>query len=217
MPFLYYVLIAVIAYLLGSLNFSLIVSTWILKKDVRKYGSGNAGATNSLRVLGKKWALIISIGDFAKGIAATLIGRAIMYGLERADFNVGTDAQLWGMAIAGFFVVLGHCYPVFFHFRGGKGVWTTGGVIAVLDWRACLIAFGLFVIVVAATRIVSLGSITAGVSAPLAMLLLDDLWKYIIVAAGLCVIAIIKHKDNIKRLLSGTEKKISFHRQKSPE
>ena len=224
----YYVLVSIIAYLLGSLNFSLIISKIVFKQDIRNFGSGNAGATNSLRMMGKKWAAIVSLGDFAKGAGAVLIGQAIMYGLDQVDFNVGENPMVWGQALAGLFVIVGHMYPCFFGFRGGKGAWTTGGVIVVLDWRVALLCIAVFVTVIAITRFVSLGSILAAVAAPIFMWLLNpvrpscdcgthqnDASYFIVVTAILCLLVIAKHYENIGRLFKGTEKKLTLKKSKS--
>ncbi|MCL2547143.1 MAG: glycerol-3-phosphate 1-O-acyltransferase PlsY [Oscillospiraceae bacterium] len=217
----YYILVGIIAYLLGSLNFSLIVSHFVFRKDIREYGSKSAGATNSLRMMGKKWAAVISLGDFAKGAGAVLIGQAIMYGLDRGGFGVGEDPMLWGQAIAGLFVIVGHMYPVFFGFRGGKSVWTTGGVIAIFDWRVVIVCLVVFVIIVILTRYVSLGSMLAGIAAPIAMWLFnrgcDEADYFIVVTAILCLLVVVKHYQNIGRLLKGTENKLSLRRKKTPE
>ena len=129
-------LIAVISYLLGSINTSIIVSKVALKKDIRDYGSGNAGFTNAVRSMGWKRGLIVLFGDVGKCAAAILLGQLIYSG------NMSFDGGAGGRLLAGAFVFLGHIYPLYFGFRGGKGVLTLGTTMAMYDWRIFLIAFG---------------------------------------------------------------------------
>ena len=177
-------LIAVISYLLGSINTSIIVSKVALKKDIRDYGSGNAGFTNAVRSMGWKRGLIVLFGDVGKCAAAILLGQLIYSG------NMSFDGGAGGRLLAGAFVFLGHIYPLYFGFRGGKGVLTLGTTMAMYDWRIFLIAFGVFLIISICTRYVSLGST--------------------FVAAFMSGLVIFKHRSNIKRLIHGTESKFSF-------
>ncbi len=199
-----YVISAIIAYLLGSLNFSIIISKLTLNKDVRDYGSGNAGTTNSLRVMGIKKTLIVILGDILKGVAAVLITNAIFAN------NSGALAK----AIAGFACVLGHTFPVFFAFRGGKGVLTTAAVVGCCDIRICIIAVLVFLIIVAITRFVSLGSIIAIWTVPI---LFASFWGfspdgiiYVCFGAIIAVFVTVLHRSNIKRLIEGNENKLKF-------
>ncbi len=199
-----YVISAIIAYLLGSLNFSIIISKLTLKKDVRDFGSGNAGTTNSLRVMGIKKTLIVILGDILKGVAAVLIATAIF----------AEDVNATVRSLAGFSCILGHTYPVFFGFRGGKGVLTTAAVVGSWDIRICLIAVSVFLIVVAITRFVSLGSIIAIWTVPFLFAAFygfsPDGIIYICFGVLVASFVTVLHRSNIKRLLAGNENKLKF-------
>jgi glycerol-3-phosphate acyltransferase PlsY len=205
-------LIAAISYLLGSINTSIIVSKFALKKDIRDYGSGNAGFTNAVRSMGWKRGLIVLFGDVGKCALAILIGQLIYSG--NMSFINGAEGRL----IAGAFVFLGHIYPLFFRFRGGKGVLTFGTTIAMFDWRIFLIAFAVFLIVSFTTKYVSLASICGSLVVPVMVLLfsktsisdIDMSLGYTAVAAFMSFIVIFKHRTNIARLIKGEESKFSF-------
>ncbi len=186
---------AVAGYLLGSLNFGIIISKIATKQDIRTQGSGNAGATNSLRVMGAKLTALVSLGDVLKGVAAALIG----------GWLAGDDGRL----IGGICAIIGHVFPLYFGFRGGKGIFTTLAVMLVVDWRVAVIALGLFIVVVAVTRYVSLGSILAAFTLPFtswAFGRTDPLYigAMILLAAGIITL----HRKNITRLVRGTESRL---------
>ena len=183
-------------YLLGSLNTSLIVGRFY-NVDVRKHGSGNAGMTNTLRTLGKKAALFVILGDIVKGILAYLAGYYI-YGGQTGGLFGGTAC------------IFGHIWPVFFRFRGGKGVLTAFAVLLMFDWKIALGLFAVFAIILLATRYVSLGSITAAFLFPVAAAVFGRGTQTLIFSGIIAVIVIAKHHENIKRLLSGTESKFSL-------
>lgn len=198
-------LTAFFAYLIGSVNFAIIVTRLFAKKDIRDFGSGNAGMTNVLRTLGKGPAALVTVGDFCKGMLAVLLGHLIIRLLS-------SGIPFYADYIIALFVMLGHCFPVFYGFKGGKGILVSAGVILALDWRVFLIVFAVFMIVVAIKKIVSLASICTAVAFPIATLviaLVDRspyvLWDTLsaILIAG---IVIFMHRSNIKRLLNGTEK-----------
>ena len=195
----------VVAYLLGSLNFSIIISKLLLKKDIRNYGSGNAGSTNSLRVMGGKKTILVLLGDILKGVVAMII------------CNLICDSSILGetRVASGIACVLGHSFPVYFGFRGGKGVLTTAAVGAFIDWRVCLTALGIFFIVVTIWKFVSLGSIIAICSLPLLFYLYGG--EYVIpnICFGfvIAVLVVYLHRGNIKRLVAGTENKLSFKKK----
>ncbi len=205
-------LIALISYLLGSINTSIIVSKYYLHKDIRDYGSGNAGFTNAVRSMGAKLGLLVLFGDVAKCALACVIGQLIYCG--NMSFVDGASGRL----LAGAFVFLGHIYPLYFRFRGGKGVLTLAVTVAMFDWRIFLIGLVLFLIVVLITRYISLGSITIAVYFPIAVYFFSrtDLTAinmsigYTAVAAGMSAILIFKHRTNIVRLIKGSESKFSF-------
>lgn len=198
-------LCAVVAYLLGSINTAIILSG-IKGKDIRKEGSGNAGATNTLRVMGKKAAALVALFDGLKGVVAILVAKLIcnLAGIEGADRNTG-------VYLGALFVMLGHIYPVYFGFKGGKGVMTTIAVIFMLDWRIGLILFASCIIIMLTTKYVSLGSCIGAAAFPIlvAVLHTDDT-LFIVISALIGALAIFKHRSNIVRLVKGTESKLNF-------
>lgn len=196
-------LVAAVAYLIGSVSFAVIVSRLCAQDDVRSHGSGNAGMTNILRNYGKKLAVFTAAGDFGKGIVAVLLGRMI--------FDMVGITLLDGGYIAGLFAVLGHLFPLYFGFRGGKGVLTSVGVMLVLNPPAMLILLLLEIPFVFLVRIVSLASVTGYFLYPLLSFGVDfwrqnpDRWFNLAFALLICAIGAFMHRENIKRLLSGTE------------
>ena len=217
-------LTAAAAYLLGSTNWAIINTRVFAHKDIRKMGSGNAGATNVLRSQGLGLALLTLIGDIGKGVLAAYAGGWIMAAVQLAP---GEDPMLTrealtfvGHYVAGLFVVLGHLYPVFHHFRGGKGVAATMGLLFVLDWRMALMCVGLFAITVAVSRMVSLGSVLAMSYVPVLTFVfrrwVDDMSfeavVFCTVLAGLvAVIVVFKHGSNMRRIAEGRESRIGEH------
>lgn len=202
-----YIIAIVISYLFGSLNSAIIVSKLIIKKDIRKFGSGNAGTTNAVRVMGASKAVFVILGDILKNVAAMLLIKPIM-----GDYDIALVQVLAGTAC-----VIGHAYPVFFGFRGGKGVLSTATVAMFIDWRISIIAILVFVIVVAISKYVSLGSIIAVCTAPFQFAVFYginvDSIKYICFGVFLAVFVTVLHRTNIKRLANGTENKISFKKK----
>lgn len=187
--------ILLIAYLIGSIPFGYIITRLIRDVDIRHYGSGNIGATNVLRLLGWKLGLLVFLLDAAKGVAAVLLAGAIS----------DQDALPF---LAGLAVLLGHCFPIFLKFKGGKGAATGIGVIAALSVWAALIVLLLAAAVIAATRYVSLGSILGAMSAPLIFWLLGYDAAHIYFGVVAALIIVLRHHANIARLLKGTEAKI---------
>lgn len=208
-----YIIVSVIAYLLGSISFSIIISKKMAGFDVRDKGSKNAGSTNVLRTVGKKAAIITLICDCLKGVIAILI--AYIAGKIWTDLDSALLVQL-----AGIFVVLGHTFPVFFGFKGGKGVATSLGILLISNWQIGLICLVFGIVLIALTRMVSLGSCTAAVLFPVLTLFINEHYTvltegksgsvYFIYSVILAVIVLYNHRSNIKRILSGTENKISF-------
>ena len=188
----------VIGYLLGSISTGVLLSRAFSNTDIRSQGSGNAGTTNMLRVLGRKMALFTFIGDMLKGIIAVFIGKALVGG------------SLGGMlGVLG--AVLGHFYPLYFGFKGGKGIATSFGSLLFVFPVQALIAFGVFLVLVAVTHYVSLGSIAAAITLPLLVIFTTpyNLPVYIITAfIGASVVW--RHRANIRRLLQHTENKLDF-------
>ena len=216
----------VVPYLLGSVNFGLIISNKKYNDDIRTHGSGNAGATNMLRTYGTKAAVLTMLGDMAKAALAVSLGYLI----------VGINAQVvepngltyrmvdnFGAAIAGLFVMLGHMFPIFFKFKGGKGVATSGMVILMISPITCLCCFLVFIVVVLGTRYVSLASVMGMSLFPVFL----NTWSHVydpprnstacMISIVMAVLVVYMHRENLKRLLAGTESKISFKKKKATE
>lgn len=215
-----YILIAVIAYLLGSLNFSIILSEVVKKKDIRDSGSGNAGATNMLRTYGKKAAVGTMIGDILKVALGIIIAFAILDVPMKYIFSNPADAAeiqrvMLYKEFAGLFCVLGHIFPLYFKFKGGKGVAVCTGMVIIVDWRIALILFVIFIGVILISKWISLGSIVIALLYP--VLIFAFYKNFILTAVALLftAIVIVAHRENIKRLAKGTENKISFKNKKS--
>lgn len=202
-----YIIVAIIAYLLGSISFSVIISKKMAGFDVREKGSGNAGSTNVLRTVGKKAAVLTLICDCLKGVLAILI--AYIAGNIVKDIDKSLLVQL-----AGIFVVIGHTFPVFFKFKGGKGVATSLGVLLMLNWQIGLICLVFALVLMALTRFVSLGSVAAAVLFPVLTVFIRTNYlvpgNYIIFGIILAAFVIFNHRENVKRLLEGKENKLSF-------
>ena len=202
-----YIIIAIITYLLGSISFSVIISKKMAGFDVRDKGSKNAGSTNVLRTVGKKAAILTLIGDCLKGVVAILI--AFVVGKIRQELDGALLVQL-----AGIFVVVGHTFPIFFKFKGGKGVATSLGVLLLTNWQIGLICLVFALVLMALTRFVSLGSVAAAVLFPVLTIFITNNYlvpgNYIIFGIILAVLVIFNHRENIKRLLEGKENKLSF-------
>ncbi len=189
-----YILPIILGYLVGSIPFSFLTAKYLGKIDIRNYGSGNSGATNVLRTLGKKAGLLSFIGDFLKGFLLVTI----------FNLTLGTNAAIVSAA----FTVIGHCYPVFLKFKGGKGVATAGGTIfALYPLVGCILAICLFAIV-GVSRMVSLGSISAAFLLPIISLLLNTDKSFLIYSIIIGLFIIYKHKANISRLIQGKESKL---------
>ena len=200
-----YIAVFAIGYLIGSINFSVILSRKMAGFDLREKGSKNAGTTNMLRTVGKKGALFVLILDILKGVAAVLIAKLIS-----GDYNQAVACQ-----IAAFAVVLGHTFPIFFEFRGGKGVATSIGVLLGLNWQIGLICLVYGILMIILTRMVSLGSITAAILFPVLTVFIRNHYiatgfNYVIFGAIMACFVLFNHRSNIKRLNNGTENRISF-------
>ena len=193
----HFCIIAALSYLLGSLSFAIIICRLTLGKDIRTYGSGNAGLTNAYRTMGAGKTVLVLVGDIAKAAVALAVA--------------GMLAGMLGKLIAGIFVILGHVFPVYFGFRGGKGVLVGATMLAFLDWRIFVIALGLFFIAVILTKWVSLGSIVGAISFPISMQVFYQDIRLTVISACMAAAVIFMHRSNIKRILTGTENKFSFH------
>lgn len=197
------VIVGLASYLIGSLNFSIILSRLVSGDDIRKSGSGNAGATNMLRTHGKKPAALTLVLDILKGVVCVAAAAPV-------GEKTGIDCLPY---IAGLCVVLGHNFPLYFGFRGGKGVATSLGVVLMLDWKVGLIVAVASIAVMALTRYVSLGSVLGGVAFVVAewiKLFVTDAadWAGLICVTVMGALLIVRHHANIKRLLNGTENKL---------
>lgn len=195
----------------GSINFSVLISRKLAGFDVREKGSGNAGTTNMLRSVGLGPALITLVCDILKGVVAIFL--SLMIGNIAKHQNISLLIQIAGIA-----VILGHTFPIFFEFKGGKGVATSLGVLICVNWKVGLICLIFALLIMAFTRMVSAGSVTAAVLYPVLILfgvqktaLLVD-GNYFIFSIILAIIVLFNHRANIKRILEGKENKISFNK-----
>ena len=205
-----YIIIAIIAYLVGSINFSVIISKRMAGFDVREKGSGNAGTTNMLRSIGVKAAVITLLCDILKGVVVILI--AILIG----NIVDGLDDALL-VQLAGIFVIIGHTFPIFFGFKGGKGIATSLGVLLMINWQIGLICLVFALILMAITRMVSVGSIAAAILFPVLVVFIGqnyivpvNNWSYLIFSIIIAILVLFNHRENLKRIFTGKENKISF-------
>lgn len=208
-----YIIIVILAYLLGSVNFSVIISKKLAGFDVREKGSGNAGSTNVLRAVGAKAAIITLICDILKGVVAVLV--AVLAGNIVKDIDKALLVQL-----AGIFVILGHTFPIFFEFKGGKGVATSLGVLLTTNWQIGLICLIFALVIIVITQMVSVGSIGAAILFPVLTLFMGEHFiveatgiKYFIFSIIIAAIVIFNHRENVKRIMNGTENKLSFSKK----
>lgn len=196
--------IVLVSYLLGCINGSVMTSHFIIKDDVRKHGSGNAGLTNFYRTYGAKYALMVIGLDMGKTVVACLIG-GFMFSHLFGDWTLGV--LLGGMGCE-----LGHVFPVFFGFKGGKGILSGSMLAILLGWKVALVAWGVFMLLWALTRYVSLGSLAAAVSLPITVyFFLGHNPVYTALAFFMAALVIYCHRENIVRLLHGTENKFKWH------
>ena len=205
MPTVGYIVTLLIAYLLGSIPTGFLVAK-ARGVDIRTVGSGNIGATNVFRILGKTAGIFVLLADAAKGWLAVFVVARLVCGWCYPGAE--KQAQEWFNLGAGVAAILGHIYTCWLHFKGGKGIATSAGVLLALVPGALLIALGIWIVVFALSRYVSLASISAAFSLPFAAWLRGESKTIIAVIAGLAVLAIYKHKANIKRLMKGTENRI---------
>lgn len=226
---------AVIAYLLGSLSPAIIITKLKTGKDIRTLGSGNAGFTNVLRSVGVAPAVITIICDYAKGILAVLIGWWIFSEMTITNDVSRLEYVKYGGYLAGVFVIIGHSFPIFYGFKGGKGVVTANALMIVVDIRVFLLIIVTFLIVVLATRLISLGSIAGAIMFPVYTCLItyfcdylpllgtpDEIrFRFVLISTGCALVIglmiIIRHHENIQRLLAGEEKRIKPKAKKKTE
>ncbi|WP_302194868.1 glycerol-3-phosphate 1-O-acyltransferase PlsY [uncultured Ruminococcus sp.] len=214
---------AVLSYLLGSFNSSILVVRLLKHQDIREFGSHNAGLTNTLRCFGKGCAALTLVGDLAKGIVAVLLSKGICE-LLGTGLTAQNDVHFIGY-IAGIFAILGHVFPIYYHFKGGKGVLVGVSVFLGIDWKVFLCLIVIFAVVLAISKYVSLGSIIAAACCPVVTFLFQFwqrgdlpmwyLWLNTGLAALMGVWVIYMHRTNIQRLKAGNENKFSFHSKKA--
>ncbi len=200
------------SYLSGSFSTAVVISKTVYGQDVRTQGSGNAGMTNMLRVFGKRAAIFTLLGDVGKAAIAIIPSKLALMAI---GFEAGSLGYVLGSCMAAFFVIVGHIKPVWFGFRGGKGVLTTVGVWFFVDWRVALLSFITFLILVIITRYVSLGSICGMATAPLWTVIFGALvdqnpyyYVFLVTVTLVAALSIYMHKANIVRLCQGTESKL---------
>ena len=189
-----------LGYLIGSLSVSILISKYIFHQDVRALGSGNAGAANAARTLGAGVGLLTLLGDFLKGVISMLLGSCL--------------GGATGLAIAGAACMIGHCFPIYFGFKGGKAVATAAAVALMIDWRVVLSAFAVFAIVAALSKTASVSSMSASVA--VAAMTPVFTRNPVLISLGIftCLLVLLMHRSNIRRLISGTEP--HFHFGKHP-
>lgn len=214
---------AVLSYLLGSFNSSILVVRLLKHQDIREFGSHNAGLTNTLRCFGKGCAALTLVGDLAKGVVAVLLSKGICE-LLGTGLTAQNDVHFIGY-IAGIFAILGHVFPIYYHFKGGKGVLVGVSVFLGIDWKVFLCLIVIFAVVLAISKYVSLGSIIAAACCPVVTFLFQfwqrgnlPMW-YLWLNTGLAALmgawVIYMHRTNIQRLKAGNENKFSFHSKKA--
>jgi len=223
--FFMFILISIIAgYLLGSVNTAIVISKIFYKDDIRKYGSGNAGMTNMLRTFGGKAALGVLFGDILKTALAIFIG-GVLFGFGYVGgFSMGYSSQHMmfmgvGTYTAGLAAVLGHIFPVYYGFRGGKGVLVSATMALILSPILFAIMFAIFVLIVASSKYVSLGSVTSAILYPIlvhgffGMIGMTTPPTILLIAIMIAVIITFAHKENLKRIGNRTERKLSFKKK----
>lgn len=205
---------ALFSYFCCSVNYAILIGRWFAKDDIRDHGSGNAGMTNVLRTYGSLPAALTFIGDFLKGAVSVWFGAFLL--------NLAFDPfPFWGYYLILIPGLLGHCFPVYYGFRGGKGVMVCAGMICVMDWQVLLVILGIFLIAILCSRYISLGSICAAVGFPVATLVLgwfrgntETLFWDTLLALIVGGIVFFLHRGNLLRLIQKTERKISIGRRK---
>ena len=213
-----YVLIvlgAVAAYFIGSINTAIIVSKSLSGDDIRDLGSGNAGMTNVLRNYGKKAGILTFVGDAVKGMLSVIIMTLMLKGIKCEDEALIMFSQY----IASLFALIGHVFPIYYKFKGGKGVSVSLGSVILFDLPVAFVCLIGFIIVFLITKMVSAGSVCAAILLPISTIIFDvfvihtnKCWLNVLVALLMAIVIILKHQSNIKRILNGTESKFSGHK-----
>jgi glycerol-3-phosphate acyltransferase PlsY len=210
MPMAFSVLVIVLlSYFLGCFNGAVLISSFVIRDDIRGHGSGNAGLTNFYRTYGARYALGVILLDMGKTAVATLIG-GYMFHCLYSDWTLG-------VLVAGFACIVGHVFPAYYEFKGGKGILAGSILVIMLDWRMALVAWCLFFLSVVLTRYVSLGSILAASSVAVTSLFIYDRPVYIILAVIVAALVVWSHRSNIVRLVKGNENKFKWHKDPPEE
>ena len=210
MPVAFSVLVIVLlSYFLGCFNGAVLISSFVIRDDIRGHGSGNAGLTNFYRTYGARYALGVILLDMGKTAVATVIGGYMFHCLYE-DWTLG-------VLVAGLSCIIGHIFPAFYEFMGGKGILAGSVLVIMLDWRMALVAWCLFFLSVVLTRYVSLGSIIAAASVGVTAFFLYDRPVYILLAVVTAALVIWSHRSNVVRLLKGNENKFKFHKEPPKE
>lgn len=205
MLFLYILITGVVGYLLGCFNGAIIISKHFFRKDIRNYGSGNAGLTNFYRTFGGLPTLLVLAIDLLKGVLGAALGRILLGLLGHGDV---------GAVLGMLFTMFGHCFPVFYGFQGGKGILCAAGGLIVIDPLVFAAAILLFLLVVLLTRYVSLGSLLAAVSVPFSVYFFcGRSWVAAVLGVCAAVLTTYLHRANIQRLVSGCESRFSFRKK----
>lgn len=203
-----YLIAAVVAYCLGNINIAIIGSNLFFKKDIRHFGSNNAGTTNAFRVFGWPFGTTVMLFDIGKGVLACYLGAFVI---------VGDGSNLLAIAISGLFAAIGHIYPAVFGFRGGKGVATIGGMLILLDWRMFLCMLAVFILLLITTKYMSIASLSTTITGPLSAFVLrrfvdqlpsEQVWMYVGTVFFFGLLLVFTHRENIKRLINGTENRL---------
>lgn len=201
--------IVLLSYFLGCFNGAVLISSFVIRDDIRGHGSGNAGLTNFYRTYGARYALGVILLDMGKTALATVIGGYMFHCLYN-DWTLG-------VLVAGLSCIIGHIFPAFYEFRGGKGILAGSVLVIMLDWRMALVAWCLFFLSVVLTRYVSLGSILAAASVGVTAIFLYDRPVYILLAIITAALVIWSHRSNVVRLAKGNENKFKFHKDPPKE
>jgi len=186
----------ILSYLIGAISFSVVIAKWLKGIDIRQHGSGNAGATNTLRVLGKGPGICVLLLDMAKGVLAVWLGKWM------------GDISAWVPVLCGIAAIVGHNWPIYFRFKGGKGIATTIGVMATLAFLPSLFAGITAIIVIAVTRYVSLGSLILSAVLPILLIVMNRPYEILWASLLLCVFAFVRHRSNIVKIVQGKENKL---------
>lgn len=207
----YYIIIAIISYIIGSISFGVLISKKMAGIDVREKGSKASGSTNVLRTVGKKAAALTLICDILKGIVAVLI--AILLGFIVKELDKPLLVQISAIA-----VVIGHTFPIFFGFKGGKGVATSLGVLLLINWQIGLICLVFALVIMVLTKMVSAGSVLAAILFPVLTLFMGQehyiiSGNYFVFSVIMALIVAFNHRSNINRILNGSENKLSFKKK----